>query len=116
MLWPLAKASAAVRSSRDAAGPLVIVAPPSLCRVTLPCAIRRLEWAATSAALPPHPPTSTLDSGGSSWLEVELCEGMNRQVRRMTAAVGYPCLRLIRYRVGPHSLDGLQPGDWRDGI
>lgn len=49
----------------------------------------------------------------TSWLALTLTEGRNRQVRRMTAAVGYPTLRLIRYRIGSWTLDGLGPGDWR---
>lgn len=48
-----------------------------------------------------------------SWLQLMLGEGRNRQVRRMTAAVGLPTLRLIRYRIGPIELDGLKPGEWR---
>lgn len=47
-----------------------------------------------------------------SWLKLTLVEGRNRQVRRMTAAVGYPTLRLIRQAIGPFSLDGLQSGQW----
>ena len=48
------------------------------------------------------------------WLEIELREGRNRQVRRMTAAVGHPTLRLVRHAIGPWSLDGLAPGQWRE--
>ncbi len=50
----------------------------------------------------------------TSWIEVVLTEGRNRQVRRMTAAVGLPTLRLIRCGVGDWTLDGLQPGEWRN--
>lgn len=47
------------------------------------------------------------------WLKLTISEGRNRQVRRMTAAVGHPTLRLVRWSVGEWSLDGLQPGEWR---
>jgi 23S rRNA pseudouridine2457 synthase len=50
----------------------------------------------------------------TSWIEVSLREGKNRQIRRMTAAVGLPTLRLIRYAVGDWTLEGLQPGHWRE--
>lgn len=50
----------------------------------------------------------------TTWLELELREGRNRQVRRMTAAVGHPTLRLIRVAVGPWALGTLQPGAWRE--
>ena len=49
-----------------------------------------------------------------SWIKLTLREGKNRQVRRMTAAVGFPTLRLVRWQIGEWSLDGLQPGDWRE--
>jgi 23S rRNA pseudouridine2457 synthase len=49
-----------------------------------------------------------------SWIKLTLIEGRNRQVRRMTAAVGYPTLRLIRHDIGPFSLEGLEPGQWRE--
>ena len=47
-------------------------------------------------------------------LELVIREGRNRQVRRMTAAVGLPTLRLVRVAIGPFTLDGLQPGQWRE--
>lgn len=48
------------------------------------------------------------------WLEVRLTEGRNRQVRRMTAALGLPTLRLIRVAIGPWAIEGLRPGEWRE--
>jgi len=50
----------------------------------------------------------------TAWLRLVLREGRNRQVRRMTAAVGHPTLRLVRVAIGPITLDGLEPGQWRD--
>jgi 23S rRNA pseudouridine2457 synthase len=49
----------------------------------------------------------------TAWLEITLTEGRNRQVRRMTAAVGHPTLRLVRVSIGAWSLDGLRPGEWK---
>ena len=59
------------------------------------------------------PPVRFRASIPTSWLSLTLTEGRNRQVRRMSAAVGFPTLRLVRWRVGPWSLEGLAPGAWR---
>ena len=80
--------------------------------LTLPASARAIEppaelWERT-------PPIRVRKSIPTAWLEIGLREGRNRQVRRMTAAVGLPTLRLVRFRVGPWSLDGLQPGHWRE--
>lgn len=61
------------------------------------------------------PPIRYRASVPDSWVEVVLTEGRNRQVRRMTAAVGLPTLRLIRYSIGEWTVEGLQPGEWRRG-
>jgi len=50
----------------------------------------------------------------TSWIELKITEGKNRQVRRMTAAVGYPTLRLIRYSIGDWHINQLKPGEWRE--
>jgi 23S rRNA pseudouridine2457 synthase len=63
---------------------------------------------------PRDPPIRFRKTVPTSWLEMELSEGRNRQVRRMTAAVGLPTLRLIRWAVGPWSVDGVAPGQWRE--
>lgn len=62
---------------------------------------------------PRDPPVRFRKSVPDTWIEVTLREGRNRQVRRMTAAIGLPTLRLIRIRIGAWSLDGLAPGEWR---
>ncbi|WP_373372141.1 pseudouridine synthase [Nannocystis bainbridge] len=59
------------------------------------------------------PPIRTRLSIPTCWLELVLREGRNRQVRRMTAAVGLPTLRLVRWAIGPWTLEGLAPGQWR---
>jgi 23S rRNA pseudouridine2457 synthase len=60
------------------------------------------------------PPIRYRKNVSDSWIEIVLAEGRNRQVRRMTAAVGLPTLRLIRCAVGNWTLQGLQPGEWRE--
>ncbi len=62
---------------------------------------------------PRDPPIRYRKSVPDSWIELTITEGRNRQVRRMTAAVGHPTLRLIRARIGEWTLDGLGPGAWR---
>ena len=59
------------------------------------------------------PPVRFRKSVPDCWLEITISEGRNRQVRRMTADVGHPTLRLVRWRVGDFTLDGIEPGTWR---
>ena len=63
---------------------------------------------------PRDPPIRYRAAIPTAWIELTLKEGRNRQVRRMTAAIGFPTLRLIRWAVGEWSLDGLAPGEWRE--
>jgi 23S rRNA pseudouridine2457 synthase len=79
---------------------------------TRPAEVRLLE---KEPRLPDRPvPIRFRKNVPTAWLEITLHEGMNRQVRRMTAAVGYPTLRLVRAAIGPMVLGELQPGRWRD--
>jgi len=63
---------------------------------------------------PRVPPIRVRQAVPTAWLELVISEGRNRQVRRMTAAVGLPTLRLIRAAIGPYTLDGLAPGAWQE--
>lgn len=78
---------------------------------TRPAKVRRIP---APALWPRVPPIRVRKHIPTTWIEMHLTEGRNRQVRRMTAAVGHPTLRLVRYAVGPYKLDGLRPGEWRD--
>jgi 23S rRNA pseudouridine2457 synthase len=82
--------------------------------VTLPCDARRIEepdW-----LWPRDPPIRRREAIPASWLALTLIEGKNRQVRRMTAAVGMPTLRLVRIAIGPYRLETtpLLPGEWQE--
>ena len=78
---------------------------------TLPAEARRLDEPLLWERIPP---VRFRKSVPTAWLELVIREGRNRQVRRMTAAVGLPTLRLVRVRIGPWSLDDLAPGQWRE--
>ncbi|MDE0933765.1 MAG: pseudouridine synthase [Novosphingopyxis baekryungensis] len=67
------------------------------------------------ALWPRDPPIRVRQSVPDSWIRLTIREGRNRQVRRMTAAVGFPTLRLVRWSIGAWSLDGIAPGQWIDG-
>ena len=77
---------------------------------TRPAGARRIE---PPALWPRDPPVRFRKTVPDAWLEIVLREGRNRQVRRMTAAVGLPTLRLVRAAVGDVPLGGLAPGEWR---
>jgi 23S rRNA pseudouridine2457 synthase len=102
-----------VEGQPDAAMLQALAAGPTLADgACLPCEVTPLpsapEW-----LWPRDPPVRFRKSVPDAWLQVVLREGRNRQLRRMTAAVGLPTLRLIRTCIGPHALDGLRPGQQR---
>ena len=78
---------------------------------TRPAEAQRID---PPALWPRDPPVRFRKSVPDCWIELTIREGRNRQVRRMTAAVGHPTLRLVRWRVGEWTLAGLAPGEWRE--
>lgn len=79
--------------------------------MTRPAKARRIE---TPELWPRNPPVRFRKTVSDCWIELTIYEGRNRQVRRMTAAVGHPTLRLVRWKVGDWSIEGLAPGEWRE--
>ena len=79
---------------------------------TRPAEAERIE---PPSLWPRDPPVRFRKSVPDSWLRLTIREGRNRQVRRMTAAVGFPTLRLVRWSIGEWSVEGLGPGEWREG-
>jgi 23S rRNA pseudouridine2457 synthase len=81
-------------------------------RRTLPAQVRLLT--VEPELWPRIPPIRFRKTVPAAWLEIVLREGRNRQVRRMSAAVGLPTLRLVRWALGPLTVEGLDPGEWRE--
>lgn len=79
---------------------------------TRPAKVHRIEE--PTELWPRTPPIRVRKSVPDCWISLTITEGRNRQVRRMTAAIGHPTLRLIRYSIGPITLDGLAQGSWAD--
>ena len=77
---------------------------------TRPARVQRID---APVLWPRDPPVRFRKTVPDAWLEITITEGRNRQVRRMTAAVGLPTLRLVRVAIGAHALDTLAPGEWR---
>ncbi|MGI4866559.1 MAG: pseudouridine synthase [Janthinobacterium lividum] len=81
---------------------------------TLPAEVQALDEATTADLWPRTPPIRYRASIPTSWLAITISQGMNRQVRKMCAAVGLPCLRLVRVALGELAIAGLAPGEWRE--
>jgi 23S rRNA pseudouridine2457 synthase len=79
--------------------------------LTRPAEVERI---ADPALWTRDPPVRFRKSVPDCWLRLTIREGRNRQVRRMTAAVGHPTLRLVRWRIGDWTIEGMQPGEWRE--
>ncbi|MCX7284222.1 MAG: pseudouridine synthase [Novosphingobium sp.] len=79
--------------------------------LTLPAGAEMVE---DPALWPRDPPIRVRKSIPDTWLRLTIREGRNRQIRRMTAAIGHPTLRLVRWQIGDWSLEGLAPGEWRE--
>lgn len=79
---------------------------------TLPAEVEAID---PPALWPRDPPVRFRKSVPDCWLKLTIREGRNRQVRRMTAAVGLPTLRLVRWRIGDWSVEGIAPGEWQAG-
>lgn len=79
--------------------------------MSLPARVRLID---APALWPRDPPIRFRAAIPTQWIELQIREGRNRQVRRMTAAIGFPTLRLVRIRVGRWRLGSLQPGEWRE--
>ena len=81
--------------------------------LTLPAEVAQIP---APTLWPRDPPIRVRQTVPDCWLKLTIREGRNRQVRRMTAAVGLPTLRLVRWSVGEWTLAGLAPGEWREGV
>jgi 23S rRNA pseudouridine2457 synthase len=81
--------------------------------MTLPAEVERI---ADPALWPRDPPVRFRKSVPDGWISLTIREGRNRQVRRMTAAMGFPTLRLVRWRIGEWTIEGLAPGEMREVV